>query len=138
MNKIRYDSNAMKVMSLFYSVTKTELQDYFKNNEQYVFIVKKNQISKAIGKGGSNVKRLERMLKNKVRIIEFDDNKLKFIQNLIYPCKTKEIKEEDGTVIIVPIDLMTRGLLIGKAGQKLRNHESIIKRYFDIKELKVV
>jgi len=125
-------------MSLFHSVTRTELQDYFKIDDIYTFVVKKDQISKAIGKKGSNVKRLEQLLKNKVKIVEFDKDKLKFVKNLIYPCKAKEIKEEEETIIIIPIDLMTRGLLIGKGGQKLKNYENTIKRYFDIKELRVI
>lgn len=95
-------------------------------------------MGKAIGKGGANIKKLERVLKRKVRIIEFNPDMLIFIQNVVYPSKVKEIKEEDGIVTIIPPDSQTRGYLIGKSAVNLRNTEMVVKRYFELKEIKVV
>ena len=129
----------MKYMSLFESLTRAKLKDCFVDDlKQTVFVVEENQIGKAIGRGGSNVKRLESVLKRKVRIIEFNSDLITFIKNLIYPIQAKGIEELDGTITIQSPDLQSRGMLIGRNAQYLRNFERTVKRYFEIKEIKVI
>jgi len=130
--------NTMKFISLFESLTHSSLKDCFTLGDRLVFVVKQGEMGKAIGKGGANIKKLERVLKRKVRIIEFNPDMLIFIQNVVYPSKVKEIKEEDGIVTIIPPDSQTRGYLIGKSAVNLRNTEMVVKRYFELKEIKVV
>jgi len=40
--------------------------------------------------------------------------------------------------VITPPDTQTRGYLIGREAVNLRGFEEIVKRYFEIKEIKVV
>ncbi len=138
MNKIKLDINLIKYMSLFQSITRTSVKDCIDSSERIIFIVKQNQISKAIGRNGENVKMLENALNRKIKIVEFNPEIEQFVRNTIYPNKTKEIKKEGKIVIITPIDLHTRGMIIGKNAVNLRGYESIIKRYFDIEEIKVI
>jgi len=128
----------MKFISIFESITGVALKDCFEQNGRIIFVVKQGEIGKAIGKKGINTKKLERVLRKRIKIIEFNPELLQFIQNVIFPLKTKEIKSEDSTVIITPPDSETRGYLIGKGAVNLRNTEEIVKRYFEIKEIKIV
>ena len=57
--------------------------------------------------------------------------------NLITPLKAKDIKLDNRIVTINGADTKTKGLLIGRSAQNLRNYENIVKRYFDIDEIKV-
>ena len=66
MSKIKYDINLMKFMQLFENLTRARLKDCISGEEQLIFIVEENEIGKAIGKGGSNVRRLEDLLKKKI------------------------------------------------------------------------
>jgi len=138
MIKIKYDINLMKFISLFEGITRAAVKDCFELGERLVFIVKEGNIGKALGKGGSNIKRLERMLKKKLRIIEFNDDLHQFIQNVVYPSKVKDISEEEGVITITPPDSETRGYLIGRSAVNLNITKEIVKRYFDIKDIKVV
>ncbi len=138
MIKIKYDLNLMKFISLFESITRAAVKDCFELSERLVFIVKEGNIGKALGRGGSNVRRLEGMLKRKLRIIEFNENLLRFIQNVVYPSKVKDIVEEEGVVTITPPDSETRGYLIGRGAVNLNTTKEIVKRYFEIKEIKVI
>ena len=137
MARITYDDRAMKCMSLFETITKTQLKDCIIDNI-VLFIVQEGQIGKAVGKKGANVRALERALKTRVKIVEWNPELVRFVQNLIYPAKLKGITEEDGVVVMDPVDLKTRGMLIGRNASTLRNYEAIVQRYFDVKELKVV
>ncbi len=98
----------------------------------------KGQLGKAVGKKAANVKKLEKMLNRKIKILEFNPEIIVFIKNLIYPLKAKDIKKEDKTITIEGPDTRTKGLLIGKNAKNLRNTEKIVKKYFDIDEIKVI
>ena len=137
MMSIKYDANTMEFMSLFETLTRASVKDCFESDGQLVFIVNKGEIGKAIGKKAVNVKKLEGLLKKKIKIIEFSDEMLEFVKNIVQPCKVKDIAEEEGSVTITAEDSYNRGLLIGRAAVNLRGYEKIVKRFFPIKELKV-
>ena len=138
--KIKYDINLMKFMSLFESLTRAKLKDCFvdEKSEKLVFVVQEYQIRQALGKNASNVRRLEDSLKRKIKIVQYSSDLLDFVKNWIHPLKADNIEENEGIVTIASDDTKTKGLLIGKGGQNLRAAEDAIKRYFDIKEVKVV
>ena len=134
----KLDLSAMKWISLFEQVTNASVKDCFSQNERLIFVVKQGDIRKAVGKNGSNIKKLEGMLKKKLKIVEHSEDLVKFVTNVVHPCKVKEISVEDDVVFIVPVDSVTRGYLIGRGAVNLRGFEEIVKRFFDVKEIKVV
>ncbi len=137
--KIKYDLDLMKFMSFFESLTKARLKDCFVDkNSLLVFVVKENQIAKAIGKKGVNVKNIQEKLNRKIKIVEFNPHLETFVANIIRPLIGKEINVDEDIVTIVGPDTKTKGLLIGRSGQNLRNYEETVKRYFDINEIKVI
>jgi len=135
--KIKFDVETMKYISLFGKITKVNAKDCFKQDNKLIFIVDEGRAGMAVGNKGKNIKKLEKLLKKKIKIIEHNKDLIEFVKNVIYPLKAKEIKEEEGIITIVPVDNKTRGYLIGREASNLRNYEKIVKRYFDIDELKV-
>jgi len=136
--KIVYDMSAMKFMSLFENITRSKLKDCIIKESMILFIVQPNEIGKAVGAKGVNVRKLERLLNKKVKIVEFNPEPVNFIKNLVHPLQVQEITEDEGIYTLTPADLKTRGLLIGRNASHLRAYEEIVKRYFPIKELKVI
>ena len=83
--KIKYDMVLMKSMDFFASITGAKLEDCFLDQlDMLTFVVKQNDMGKAIGKDGQKVKMLERALNRNIKIVEFNPQPLLFIQNLIY------------------------------------------------------
>jgi len=138
MIKIKFDVNIMKSISIFESLTHASVKDCIEKDNKLLFIVKKGDIGKAIGKQGINIKKLEGMFKKGVRVIEHEDDILSFVRNVFYPNKAENITEEEGVVTITPVDSTTRGYMIGRGATNLRAAEDIVKRYFDIKEIRVI
>jgi len=134
--RIKYNIDVMKYISLFESMTGAKVKDCIVN-DTIVFIIHENEMGKAIGKQGSNIKRVENTLKKKIKLAEFNDDISQFIQNLIYPLKAKEIKEEEGIVTIYGPDTKTRGMLIGRDRHNINSVSDIVKRYFKVEEIKV-
>ena len=136
MVKIKYDADIMQYISLFESLTGSKVKDCIVN-DTIIFIVHENEMGKAIGKYGSNIKRVENTLKKKIRLVEFSNNVLQFVQNLIFPIKAKDIKEEDKIVTVYGEDTKSRGIIIGRDRHNINFVTNIVKRYFDVTEIKV-
>ncbi|PIN74874.1 NusA-like transcription termination signal-binding factor [Candidatus Woesearchaeota archaeon CG10_big_fil_rev_8_21_14_0_10_37_12] len=136
--KFVLDTNAMQTISLFEKLTRADVKDCVLLPDQVIFVVQEGEIGKAIGKGGQNVRDLERRLKKKIRIVEFKSDLLEFVKKVVAPLELADISLDGDAVILSAKDLKTRGLLIGRGASNLRAFESIVKRYFPIKELKVI
>lgn len=128
--------NALQFMTLFEQVTHAALKDCIIADDVIVFIVEPGEIAKAIGKGGQNARFLEKKTGKRVRIVEYHNDLLTFINNLAYPVVLKDAREQDG-IVVLQADMTGRGQLIGRSATNLRLMESIVKRYFPIKEIKI-
>jgi len=132
-----YDADLIKVMTMFESVSGVSVKDCISTEQMMVFVVTEGEIGRAVGKGGANVRKLERLLKKKVKVIEFSDSLESFIRKVVSPYEVTDIIEGDGVYTLIPKDLKTRGMLIGRNASHLRFYESIIQRFYPVKELKV-
>jgi len=137
MSKIIYDADAMKFMSSFEFITRSKVKDFVVNDNFLLFIVPAGFARKAVGPKGANVRRLEKVFKKKVKIVEFAPEPVSFIKNLVYPLRVTDVIKEDGVFTLIPVDSRTRSVLIGKNASNLRFYESVVKRFFPVKELKV-
>ena len=95
-------------------------------------------MGKAIGKGGANIKKIQTELGKKIRIIEFRDNMIDFVKNVIYPLKVAEVVEEENIVYIKDPNKKTKSLLIGRDGKNLKLINRAVKRFFSVDDVKVI
>lgn len=135
--KIKYDNQLMKLMYFFESVTHSKLKDCFIDSKGVLNFIVDDNIAKAVGKKGATAKKIESALKRKIKITAFSDNIQEFIHSLLMPLKVKSVEVNGGILTITP-EPESRGYIIGRAAQNLRNYEGIVKRYFDVKEIRVV
>jgi transcription termination/antitermination protein NusA len=132
-----YDLALIQHMNLFEKLSGAKLKDCIVSEGEILFIVEPNEMAKAIGKHGFTVKKLENAFKKKVKIVEFSPEVKSFIKNLVTPLKIKDVLEEEKVFTMIPQDVRTRGLLIGRNASILRANEAVIKRHFEINELRV-
>ena len=135
--KIKFDMDSLKLMSYFESTTGAKVKDLIAD-EKLTFVIEENDMGKAIGKNGINIKKLEFQFKKKIKLIEFSSDKLKFIRNIIHPLEVSGIEEKDGVVVVHGKDTNTRAMIIGRERQNINATKDIASRYFDVKEIKVV
>ena len=141
----KLDTKALLQLSMFEKITKAKVKDCFEDSfKQLVFCVQSGQLHQAIGKAGVKVKKIEQLLKRKIRVIEFNPTLSLFVEGLCYPHKGTVEDEsrllwdsKKEIVVITPIDHETRGYLIGKGASNLRNMEDITRRYFTVDEIRV-
>ena len=136
--RIKYDSELMKLMQYFESVTGSKLKDCFIEGEGILTFVVSRNFGLAIGKNGATFKKVQDTLKRRIRIVEFSENAEEFVKNFLRPLEVKEVNlSEDKSVTINALP-KSRGYVIGKAGSNLKSLQKVLRRYFDVNEVKVV
>jgi len=136
--KITFDTDILKCMALFDRITHAQLKDCFFDREKLVFLVDAGEMGKALGRNKSNVVQLEKMLKRKIKIVEFNLDRQQFILNYLAPLKVTNINTDGDVITVTGADTKTKGLIIGIKAQNLRNLEKIVGKYFTIQEIKVI
>jgi len=135
---IKLSTDQMRLMSLFQNVTKATARDCVEDETQdkIIFVVLEGKMGLAIGKGGSNIKSLQNILKRNVELVEYFDDPVKFLKNILNPKFVNEVKLDtnaDGSSrAIVIVDHGKKGLVVGREGCHAEKARLFAKRYFNI------
>lgn len=135
---IKLDTECIKYIGLFESLTGVVVKDCIVNGTKIMFIVKEGQAGIAIGKEGVNIKNLQNKINKKIEVIEFSQDPTKFITNIFRPMVASNayISERSDNKKILRFDLVrpnnTQILINIKA--RLKKAKYLIKKYFDIDE----
>ena len=105
-------------------------------------MVNTGKMGLAIGKGGSNIKSLNNMLKRNVELVEYFDDPTKFLKNVFNPKFINEVKlstKPDGSLqAMVMVDPVKKGIVVGREGRNAERARLLAKRYFDISSVLIV
>jgi len=135
--KKTYDANLMGYINFFETLTNVKVKDAYIKEDMIVFIVQQGGLRKALGKNGSNIKRIVNLTKKRIKVVEFNNHVEKFIENFIYPNKPDSIENENGIIKIRAFGVKTKGLLIGRGSKNLKELKEIITRYFKVDDIKI-
>jgi N utilization substance protein A len=136
----------MELMSLFNNISGAIIKDCFifqspeNNSEIIVFLVKKEDVGKAIGKAGEHVKDLMTKLQKKIDVIPWSENLEQFIQFILNTTKNSiqvqniEIKasRNEKKTVLISVRPQDRGKAIGKEGSMIRKIKELVLRHFDV------
>ncbi len=131
------DVGMMQIASSLSSFTGASVLDVSEQEGALVFVVAEGDVGKAVGPQGSKVKRVEELLKRKIKIVEFNSELKRFVENVIAPVRAKYVELDGDVVVITPVDFKSRGVLIGKNASDLRLLESVVKRFFSVSKVKI-
>ena len=76
------DKDLIQKINLFESLAKIRIKDIF-NDNGLLIVVNFGDIGKAVGKQGFNIKRFSDMIRERVKIVEFNNNSILFLS----PCQ---------------------------------------------------
>jgi len=129
----------MRYLNLFGKITRINTRFCFKYNEAIIFCVPKPLISKAIGRGGRNIKQINEILRKRIKIIPnplgIQDVKM-FIGQIIKPVTFKDLEIKNNE-IIVTAGKQNKAALIGRNKRRLLEMQKIVHDYFG-KEFRII
>ncbi len=140
---IKLTSKEMRYIALFESITGAAVKDCIldEDSNRAIFIVKEGDIGMAIGKGGKNIRLLEKMTSKKHEIIEYSEDPAKFIKNALKPANVMEIRiteKPDGkSIAVVAVTPKDKGVAIGRNGRNAERIRFLAKRYFQIQNVSI-
>ena len=135
---IKLTMDQMRKISLFQNITKVTPRDCIDDEKQdrLIFVVNEGKMGLAIGKNGSNIKSLQNLLKRNIELVEYFNDPIKFLKNLLNAKLINEVKiskRADGSPqAIVLVNPNNKGLVVGRAGRNAEKARLLAKRYFDI------
>ena len=135
---IKLSTEQIRMISVFQNVTKTTARDCLDDEKQnrIIFVVNEGKMGIAIGKGGSNIKSLQNILKRNVELVEYFDDPAKFLKNILNSKLIIEVKldtKPDGSSqATVIVDHGKKGLVVGREGRNAEKARLFAKRYFNI------
>jgi N utilization substance protein A len=135
---IKLTTDQMRLMSLFQNITKATARDCVEDEKQdkIIFVVQEGKMGLAIGKGGSNIKSLQNIIKRNVELVEYFDDPIKFLKNVLNPKLVNEVKldtKPDGSSqATIIVDHGKKGLVVGREGRNAERARLFAKKYFNI------
>ena len=135
MGRLKLDTDSLGLGTIMERITRARVKDCFKEDDIIYFIVASGELGKAVGKGGSSIRKVQEELGKKIKVIEFRNNLAAFVKNVIFPLKVEEIIEEEGIVKIKERSKKTKSLLIGRDGKNLKLINRAVKRFFNVNEV---
>jgi N utilization substance protein A len=132
----------LRYIALFQSITGTTVLDCIVDDDfnRIIYIVRPEDMGKAIGRKGINVKRLSDLLKKNIEIVEHSDNLEDMVRNVFREARIVSINlvERGGQkTLYVRVPDSDKGKAIGREGKNLKRARLILKRFFDIDRIVV-
>tara|TARA_Y100000034_G_C6886165_1_gene406948 strand:- start:494 stop:901 length:408 start_codon:yes stop_codon:yes gene_type:complete len=128
----------IQYINLFEKITRTKVKNCFYHKERLVFIVGKGQGRKAVGKRAFNVQKITKLINKKIKIVEYNEDPVKFINSFASPIDIESVDFTDNIINLKVKTAKDKGILIGRNGQNLENIKKIMDYYFKIKNVKIL
>ena len=137
---IKLDTDSVRYISIFESITGAIAKDCIVDDDTVIFVVKEGTMGLAIGKKGSNINKVKKILNKNIKLIEFSPNIEIFIRNILYPAKIKNIQiiqKKDKKTVLIKVDPHDRAVAIGKNGYNIRKARILLQRHYDVDDVKI-
>ncbi|MGC8516449.1 MAG: NusA-like transcription termination signal-binding factor [Candidatus Acidifodinimicrobium sp.] len=131
---IKFDSDVLSLITLFSNSTGVIPKDCINLEDRIIFTVPMGEAAMSIGKNGETVKLIEKLLGKDITIVEYSDDPVKFLENLLKP-----IKLISGYVAIDSSKQKTLEATVASNlnGKKIKLIKFLMERYFNISNINI-
>lgn len=131
----------IRYLNLFGKITKVQTRFCFAYNNMIFFCVPKKLVSRALGSGAQNIRKIGNIINKRVRIIPTPNgdgvgDMKKFIEIIVDPVEFKDI-ELKGNEVILTAGSQSKAALLGRNKRRLLEMQKIVGSFFN-KEFRIV
>ncbi|MDD2472706.1 MULTISPECIES: NusA-like transcription termination signal-binding factor [unclassified Methanoculleus] len=99
--------------------------------DRVVYLIKEGDMGLAIGRKGSNIRKMQRVLGKRIEMVEYSPEIENFTRNVFKPASVVGVRREDDGRLTVYVDPGDLGIAIGKSGCTIEKARLLLSRYFD-------
>ena len=136
---MRLTSDEIFYLNALNSASGANARDCVVRGNVISFLIKKEELGKAIGKDASSVKKLRQKLKLNVELLEYPEKIGEFVKKALYNIKIKEVgvQEKNGKKIAnVSLEPGEKRKVLS-IGSRLKRIKALAQRNYGIEDIKI-
>ncbi|MDX1611465.1 MAG: NusA-like transcription termination signal-binding factor [Candidatus Thermoplasmatota archaeon] len=137
----KIDLRSMRLLSSFEELTRVQPLDIVETEDRYVFLVNEEDVGRAVGKGGSRLKRVREKMGRNIDVVAYAEDPKELVSNFFRPYDVQGVELEDhregGQRARVKVAPKDKGRAIGKGGSNVKLCEELVSRHTDITQVVV-
>ncbi|MCR4284840.1 MAG: KH domain-containing protein [archaeon] len=135
------DMQLMRYINLFSKISGVSTTKCFVYNRQIIFAVPRSKVSRAIGPGAENIRKIRSVLGRKIRVIVMPEGESreeigKFVEAVINPIEFNKIEIKENSITI-NAGRQSKASLIGRNRAREKELSDIMKNFFHISKLRI-
>jgi len=95
-----------------------------------IYLIKEGDMGLAIGRKGSNIRKMQRVLGKRIEMVEYSPEIESFTKNVFRPARVVGVKREDDGRLTVYVHGGDLGIAIGRGGCTIEKARLLLPRYF--------
>ncbi len=133
----------MRLLSTFEELSGVDVIDLVESeeDERLIVLIPKDQVGKAVGKGGSRLKDIRAKMGMTIDVVAFDEDPEALVLNYFRPHNTQGVEmqeRKDGDLVArVKVHPKDKGRAIGKGGRNVKLCGELVRRHTDIDQVVV-
>ena len=131
---IKLATQNIRDIATFEKMTKVHVKDCIRDDACVYFMVEPGKSGLAIGRNGSIIRSVSRVLDKQAKVFEFAEDLEKMIEGMIPSAKNIEANENTVTVTVPKSE---RSVVIGRNGRNIKMIREFLKRHFKINYLRL-
>jgi N utilization substance protein A len=140
MSEITFSNETVQYINMASKYSKAVIKDCLVEEDRIIFVVENGHIGIAIGNKAKNLEKLRALFKKKVKFVEFDDDKERFIRNLCKPYQVNNISiegEDNASLVRIEVSPKDKSKMIGKGGRNINMIRKLAQRHHPIKDVQI-
>ncbi|MEK6800673.1 MAG: hypothetical protein AABY10_05395 [Nanoarchaeota archaeon] len=131
---------AMRYINLLDKISHVKTNKCFLHNNSIFFAVNKKEVSKAIGVGAINTRKMQERIGKKIKIIreaEGIQDVKRVIEDIVSPVKFKSLEIKENSLFISAGNNQSKASLIGRNRRRYEELKKIVHDLFNL-DLKII
>jgi len=108
------------------------------DNNRLIFLVKPEDMGKAIGRGGRNIRLLERLFSKNVEVVQYSNDLETMVRNLfpgVRLVNVNIVRRGQTRVVYIKVDEKDLGKAIGRGGRNSNRARLILRNLFNVENV---
>jgi len=131
---IKFGTQNIRDIGAFERITKVHVIDCIRDESGVYFMIEPGKSGLAIGKNGTVIRNVSRVLGKTVKVFEFAESPEDMVKNMIPSAKSIEIVRDS---VVVTIPNSDRSVTIGRSGRNIKVMKEFLSRHFKVNYLRL-